>query len=44
MHLQYLTPEGCEKAVERMSLFSPVYYRIEQHHKVLKESTTEARA
>ncbi len=43
-HMQYLTPEGCEKAVERMSMFSPVYYRIEQHHKVLKEGTMEASA
>jgi len=43
-HMQYLTPEGCEKAVERMSLYSPVYYRIEQNHKVLKEGTMEASA
>ena len=43
-HFEYLTPEGCENAARRMSLFGPIDYRIEQHHRVVKEGHMEASA
>lgn len=44
LHMEYLTPEGCENAAKRMALFGPIDYRIEQNHKVVKEGHLEASA